>query len=170
MIVDKLDKQIINCLLKDGQMPFSRIANQLDTSTDTVIRRYNSLKETGVIQKASIVLDIKKCGFEETILFLIKLCPNADANKTFEVTSHMTNVIVVSHTMGDYDMLVQAIYSGIEDFNAIIDAVSNISEIEYFDVCVSQRSGVRYFPAYAYYSKAYDPWVAPQKKAGTDIK
>ena len=156
--MDKLDRQIINCLLKDGQLPFSKIAKDLGVGTDTIIRRYDALRKEGIIQRASITIDLKKCGFKETILFFVKLCPETDAEKFFDVVARMTNVIVVTHTMGDYDLLVQAICTDIEDFNITVEAIQNLREIEYFDVCIA-RLQIQTFPAYEYYSMAFDQSV-----------
>jgi hypothetical protein len=114
-------------------------------------------------------LDLIKCGFKEPALLLIRLCPNADTAKVFEVISHMTNVTVVAQTMGDYDLLVMAIYTDTDDFNAIFKSISNLKEIEYFDICITQKpcpprtEEMFSFPYYGYYSKAYDPSVAPEK-------
>ena len=151
--MDKIDRQIINCLLKDAQQAFSKIAKSLDIGTDTVIRRYNALKKEGIIQRASITVDLKKCGFKQSILFFIKLCPETNTNAFFEKIAHIQNVIVVTHTMGDYEMLVQAISTDIEDFDSTVETIQNLSEIEYFDICIAPMQ-ITSFPAYAYYSKA----------------
>lgn len=153
--MDKLDRKIINCMLKDGQRPFSKIAEDLGIGTDTVIRRYNALKEEGTIQRTSIVIDLKKCGFEGTILFMIKLSVDANAKKFFDLVANLTNVIVVSHTIGDYDLLVQAIFADIPDFYSTVQTIQRFPEIEYFDVCIG-RMVIHGFPSFAYYSKAFD--------------
>jgi len=156
--LDKLDRQIINCLLKDGQLPFSKIAKDLGVGTDTVIRRYDALRREGIIQRASITIDLKKCGFKETILFFVKLRPDTDAEKFFDAVAHMTNVIVATHTIGDYDLLIQAIFTDIEDFNFTVETVQNLPEIEYFDICIAPLQ-VQTFPAYGFYSMAFDQSV-----------
>ncbi len=156
--MDKIDRQIINCLLKNAQQPFSNIAESLGIGTDTVIRRYNALKKEGIIQRASITIDLKRCGFKQSVLFFIKLCPDTDAKEFFEKISHVQNVIVATHTMGDFDLLVQAICTDIEDFNSIVKTVQNLREIEYFDICIAPLQ-ITNFPSYAYYSKAFDQTV-----------
>ena len=156
--MDKIDRQIINCLLKNAQQPFSNIAESLGIGTDTVIRRYSSLKKEGIIQRASITINLKQCGFKQSILFFIKLCPNTNTNQFFEKISHVQNVIVATHTMGDSDLLVQAICTDIEDFNNIVKTVQDLSEIEYFDICIAPMQ-ITNFPSYAYYSKAFDQSV-----------
>ncbi len=145
-------------MLKNAQQPFSNIAESLGIGTDTVIRRYNALKKEGIIQRASIIVDLKKCGFKQSVLFFIKLCPDANAKEFFEKISHFQNIIVATHTMGDSDLLVQAICSDIEDFNSTVSSIQNLTEIEYFDICIAPMQ-IRNFPSYAYYSKAFDKSV-----------
>ena len=152
-------------MLKDGQLPFSKIAKDLDTGTDTVIRRYNALKKEGIIQRASVIIDLKKCGFEGTILFLVKLCAETDAKKFFDKITNIANVIVVSQTVGDYDLLVQAIFTDIENFDTITDKIQSFSEIEYFDVCIG-RMIIHGFPSYAYYSQAFDTAATSKGQQG----
>jgi DNA-binding Lrp family transcriptional regulator len=48
--LDRLDRQIIHCLIVDGRCPFSRIATIVGSSEQTVARRYRRLREAGVIR------------------------------------------------------------------------------------------------------------------------
>ncbi len=53
--LDHLDREIIRLLQYDGRMPFTQIADQLDTSEGTVRRRVNRLLESGIMQIVGVV-------------------------------------------------------------------------------------------------------------------
>ncbi|PVX23458.1 MAG: transcriptional regulator, partial [Candidatus Bathyarchaeum sp.] len=57
--MDQTDYKIVRILCKDARTPFQRIAKTLGIGTDTVIRRYNKLKEDGVILGSTVVLNSK---------------------------------------------------------------------------------------------------------------
>jgi DNA-binding Lrp family transcriptional regulator len=48
--IDDLDRAIIHALQTDGRAPFSRIAYVLDTSENTIARRYQRLRSAGLLR------------------------------------------------------------------------------------------------------------------------
>lgn len=52
--MDRIDRQIIHCLQRDGRLPFDRIADVLGVSAQTVARRYQALRREGVIKVATV--------------------------------------------------------------------------------------------------------------------
>jgi len=73
-----VDQKIIKLLMKDAQMPFSKIAEQLGVGTDTVIRKYHRLKKEGVIHNASVIVDLEKCGHKGNVFFLASVLAGLD--------------------------------------------------------------------------------------------
>jgi DNA-binding Lrp family transcriptional regulator len=49
-IMDRVDRQIIHCLQRDGRASFRRIAEVLDVSEQTVARRYRALHAAGTLR------------------------------------------------------------------------------------------------------------------------
>jgi len=79
-----VDQKIIKLLMKDAQMPFSKIAEQLGVGTDTVIRKYHRLKKEGVIHNASVIVDLEKCGHKGNVFFLASVLAGLDSSRLFE--------------------------------------------------------------------------------------
>lgn len=152
--MDKLDIEIIKLLLKDAQMPFRQIAQQLGKGTDTIIRRYSQLKKEGVIQKASIIINMKKCGFTGMCSFLINLRTGANAPVVFDKLSQIPNVVVVASTLGDYEFMVFSMFSDTADFGDLHDEIAKIDAIENIEICFSPKFMPPTFPSTKYYFKA----------------
>lgn len=138
--MDEIDNQIINYLVRNSRMPFSKIAKKLGVSTDTIIRRYTALKKEGMISRAQINLDFLKCGFKGKIELLIKIDVRENINTVAEKIINVQNVIAVSHTIGDYDILAVAYFSDYEQLDQIVDTLSKVKEILRLDTCICSFS------------------------------
>ena len=115
--MDKIDFEIIKILMNDAQTPFTKIAKELDIGVDTVNRRYTRMKNEGIIQKASIVIDIEKCGVKGFVSLLITTQSCSETSKIFEAFAHFRNVVVVTKTIGDSDLMVEYVFSDINDLS-----------------------------------------------------
>ncbi len=141
--------------MKDAQTPFSKIAKQLGIGTDTVIRKYHRLKKEGVIHSASVIVDLKKCGFKGHVFFLVNVLPRTDSSRLFEELIQMTNVLTVVHTIGDYDFVLHCIYHDIDNLIDLQKGITKIDGIKSLSmVCISAKGFIPTFPAIGYYSKA----------------
>ena len=138
--MDKTDKQIINCLVEDGSIPFSKVAKKIGISTDTVIRRYNALKKEGVIKRAMWNFDFQKCGIKGRVDILIRMNAHANPDLLAEEISCIEKVFSVAHTEGDYDILAIAHFEDYEQLDQITNSLSKVKEILCFDVCICSIS------------------------------
>ena len=60
--IDDIDRAIINKLSLNGRMPFAEIADPLGVSTETIVRRYEKLKENRDL-KVVVEIDPTKIGY-----------------------------------------------------------------------------------------------------------
>lgn len=153
--MDKVDLKIIGLLMQDAQTPFSSIAKTLGLGVDTVIRRYNRLKSEGVIQSASVTVNLRKCGYRGHVFFLVNTLAGSDPQKMYEEFVKITNVLSVIHTIGDYDMLLHCVYSEMDNLTMLQKELSKVSGIQYLSIIgISATSFIPNFPSIDYYSKA----------------
>ncbi|MET9697644.1 AsnC family transcriptional regulator [Streptomyces sp. NPDC006529] len=54
--LDRLDHSLIQALMIDGRAPFSRLAEVLDVSDQTVVRRYRRMRTTGLVRVVGLPL------------------------------------------------------------------------------------------------------------------
>jgi DNA-binding Lrp family transcriptional regulator len=53
--IDALDRPLVQALRLDGRLPFSRIANALGVSEQTIARRYRRLCDAGVVRVVGLI-------------------------------------------------------------------------------------------------------------------
>jgi len=68
---DEIDIRILRMLQRDARTPFTYIAEQCNTSTDAIIRRFNKMKKKGIIAGSTILLDPKSLGYEHIASFSV---------------------------------------------------------------------------------------------------
>src|SRR5680860_392690 len=69
--IDELDLEILSTLSTDGRNNKSTIADDLNRSPNTIIKRISNLEENGVIKNYGIQIDYEKLGYN--IIALIEI-------------------------------------------------------------------------------------------------
>jgi Lrp/AsnC family transcriptional regulator for asnA, asnC and gidA len=130
---DMIDQNIIRLLSENARLPFSKIAEQLNISTQSVSRRYNKLRKT-VSPYSSITLDLRKLGYVGTALFLIKVSNEQDVAKIVEEILKVPNVITAIRTLGNFDVFIAAPFSDYDDLFKINQAITGISGVKQIEL------------------------------------
>jgi len=110
--LDELDRALIHALHIDGRAPFTRIAAALDTSTQTVTRRYQRLRADAGLRVIGLV-DPHRAGRQQWILRLTAATSTAHDlaqalarrpdTSWVRLTSGGTEIVAVVHTTPDAD-------------------------------------------------------------------
>jgi Lrp/AsnC family transcriptional regulator for asnA, asnC and gidA len=121
--MDKTDLFIIKRMTEDARVSFRKIAMELGVSPDTVIARYRTLQEKGVIRGSTVVLDPKKIGYKGMSAFMIDTSPTQitatesplpKTSSILEKVIKMPNIILAAKTVGDHDLLAIAVIKDVE--------------------------------------------------------
>ena len=124
--MDKTDFEIIKKLFNNSRCSFRKIAIELGVSTETVIRRYEKLKEMGAI-KPTINIDITKLGYEVRDWYMISLKPQVNKSHIISEIAKIHDINRVIKAIGDYDILAIAI---IKDFKHMYRIGNELNKIE----------------------------------------
>lgn len=74
-MLDKLDQGIIDCLVEDGRMSYVEIGRRLNISRVSVRDRVQQLKEKGIIERFSVVVNSEKTGKTVSAFFEVDCEP-----------------------------------------------------------------------------------------------
>lgn len=121
--MDKTDLFIIKRMTEDARVSFRKIAKELGVSPDTVIGRYRTLQENGVIRGSTVVLNPKKIGYKGMAAFMIDTSPTQilttknplpKTSSILEKVIKMPNIILAAKTVGDHDLIAIGVIKGVE--------------------------------------------------------
>ena len=106
--MDKIDKEIITLLKKNGRMALADISREVGLSSPTIKDRIGKLEGDGVILGYRPVLDYTKLGLAMTAFIGLTLdfhtCCQGDVD---DVLKAMGEVVEAHYTDGEWDMLIR---------------------------------------------------------------
>lgn len=135
MIIDETNLAIIRHL-KDGRVPFKKIADDLGVSEGTIRARVRKLSEEGVLEIAGLV-DPESMPDMSVVIVGVKV-KDMDLVKKGEEFSRLRGVTSVCVVTGRYDLLVTVLLN--KDFNMLrfyteeVSNIENVSSVESFVV------------------------------------
>ncbi len=136
--LDKTDIMILELLQENAKLTVAQIAKKVGKGISTVHSRIQNLKELGIIQKYTAVLDPSKLGRTTVAFILITIRYRIPGRKTVlsqrefcqEIAQHplVQEVHVLS---GEYDVLLKTRTRDIDELNRfIVDFLRNIPAVE----------------------------------------
>ncbi len=131
--IDERDLQIVQNLTLNGRAPFNEIAKKLETSIDTVAKRYNKLKKGGAI-KVSIQINPNKIGYNSILDFNIAFSTPTNLMQIVESLTKIPDVIIIIKTSGDYDLQLTAMIRDVDQSFKIQDEIARICGVTKMEV------------------------------------
>lgn len=135
MIIDETNLAIIRHL-KDGRVPFKKIADELGVSEGTIRTRVRKLTDEGVLEITGLV-DPESMPDMSVVLVGVKV-KDMDLVKKGEEFSKLRGVTSVCVVTGRFDLLVTVLLN--KDFNMLrfyteeVSDIENVSSVESFVV------------------------------------
>ena len=143
--MDEIDLQILRELDKNARKPFRTIAKEIGVSTQTVINRYNEMKEKGTIKFCAISINLKKIGYNGSAHLLIRSSPECNLSETMEELKKITNILLLSKTIGDFEAYAVLAFKTIKDVYETVVQVKSIPGVGNVEVSIS-IPGMKNFP------------------------
>jgi Lrp/AsnC family transcriptional regulator for asnA, asnC and gidA len=134
--IDGIDKHIIESLVLDSRIPFSRLAKDLDISTDTVSKRYEKLKNNRYI-KPVIRINPTKIGYSAFALF--KLTFSEDSlTKSIEMLSSMPDFNLIHKISGKFDVWSSLMIKDVDQFTEMQEKILHMDNLTNMEVSISK--------------------------------
>jgi Lrp/AsnC family transcriptional regulator, regulator for asnA, asnC and gidA len=138
--IDSTDSQIIELLTRNGRLPFTKISEELNVSTDTVIRRYERLKQNGDV-RVVIQLDPLKIGYYALAVFKLVFSYADDGEDKADLLSKISDVTLIHKTSGCYDFVILVLVRDIVQLMAVQKQLKNLASLNYMDVNFVELKG-----------------------------
>ncbi len=135
--IDELDKQIILKLALNARMHFNKIAEELNTSTDTIARRYERLKQNGDL-KAVIQIDPTKFGYHAYASIKLVFASENASSSVIEKIANIPDVNLVLRTIGDYDYIVSLMVKDLEQLVEVQKQIACMPNLTKMDVTIEK--------------------------------
>ncbi|MFQ5920790.1 MAG: Lrp/AsnC family transcriptional regulator [Nitrososphaerales archaeon] len=112
--LDELDIRILRELLRNSRRSFHQLAEELEVSTGTVLKRIKGMEKGRVIKAYSALLDHRKLGYELTAVTEIT-ASNGRLKEMEKEISKIASVCAVYDTTGSTDAIIISKFKSIDD-------------------------------------------------------
>ncbi|MFX1575916.1 MAG: Lrp/AsnC family transcriptional regulator [Promethearchaeota archaeon] len=128
-MLDEVDLQILHVLQSNSRISFSELGRSVGLSATAARNRINNLVSRGIITKLGAELDWVKIGWPIQSLLLIRTS-HGKADVVAKQLQKIPQILSITKTAGNVDLVVRLLASGISDFTALLHkSISKISDI-----------------------------------------
>jgi DNA-binding Lrp family transcriptional regulator len=134
--IDEIDTHIIEALAQNGRRPFEKIAKTLNISVDTVVRRYERLKQNRDL-RVLIQINPPKIGYSAYALFNLSFTHEALDEKVEALTRDL-DVNFIIKTSGKFDITLSLMVKDIKQLLAFQEQIASFSGLTKMEVDVEK--------------------------------
>lgn len=138
-MIDKLDRDIINTLLENADMPYTEVAKKLFVSGGTIHVRMKKLKEQlHVIRGSYLDIDHTKLGYDITAFIGIFLEKSSLYETVTEKLKDIPEIVSAHYTTGNYSIFARIVCKDTDHLrNVLSDKVQSIKGIQRTETFIS---------------------------------
>ena len=141
--LDKVDRQILSDLQKNGRLSNVELAKNAGISAPPCLRRVRALEDTGVIKGYNAEIDSEAVGYTVTVFAFVGLTSQAEVDlKKFENMILSWEEVRECHMlMGEIDFLLKIVSTDWDDFQKFLTSkLTPAPNVSHVKTAVSIRS------------------------------
>jgi len=138
-MIDKLDRDIIDTLLENADMPYTEVAKKLFVSSGTIHVRMKKLQDQlKVIRGSQLDIDYTKLGYDITAFIGIFLEKSSLYETVTEKLKTIPEIVSAHYTTGNYSIFARIVCKDTNHLRSILsDKVQNINGIQRTETFIS---------------------------------
>lgn len=107
MVLDELDKQILNLIANDARVPFLEVARKCEVSGAAIHQRMQKLQAMGIIRGSQYLFNPEKVGNGTCAFVGLLLRDPSDSERVLAELRKIPEIVECHSTTGDYDLFVK---------------------------------------------------------------
>ena len=140
--LDEIDKKILEVLQQDGKASLRGIAEKISNgypgskpSVTQIKNHLNFLEENGVIKHYSAIVDCCKVGYNEMLIFTLRINTSVSIDDIFEELEEIEDINAIYQTSGVYPIMCMAKCVSKEHQIRLLERVKSITGV---DECITE--------------------------------
>jgi len=107
MVLDELDKNILNLIASDARIPFLEVARKCEVSGAAIHQRMQKLQQMGVIRGSQYLFDPEMVGNCTCAFVGLLLRDPSDSDRVLAELQKIPEIVECHFTTGNYDLFVK---------------------------------------------------------------
>lgn len=134
LLDERLNREIVRSLQKDGRTPFAEIAQKLNVSEGTIRNRVNAMKASGSLRIVAIT-DSGASEYRTEAMVGIRIAAGHRPEDVARRLSELEEVVYVVWVSGNYDLLIEIVTDDRQTFlDVLAEHVHGQNDIGSIDV------------------------------------
>ncbi len=143
VILDDLDKNIINALIVDARTSYAELGKRFSVSPATVHVRVEKMKSAGIIAGTKLAIEPKKLGFSVCCFIGITLKSAGDYPEVLSRLNQIEEVVEAYYTTGAYSIFIKIFCQSIDDLHwLLVEKIQSIEKIRATDTLISLQNPI----------------------------
>ena len=143
LILDDLDKNIINALIIDARTSYAELGKRFSVSPATVHVRVEKMKSAGIIAGTKLAIEPKKLGFSVCCFIGITLKSAGDYPEVLSRLNQIEEVVEAYYTTGAYSIFIKIFCQSIDDLHwLLVEKIQSIEKIRATDTLISLQNPI----------------------------
>lgn len=119
---DAFEIRMLDILQREGRKPVTELAEEIGLSPTPCARRFEALRETGVIKGFSAQLSRKALGLAVEVFIRVRLTSHSDESPEHFIAAvqRMDEVSACWTMTGDHDFLLHVMVPSVDDLNDFV--------------------------------------------------
>ncbi len=142
--IDKLDREILEILIKDAKVPYTDIAKRLIVSPGTIHVRMKRMERLGIVRGATLILDPARIGYDLTAFIGIYLIKGSAYGEVIKEVDKIPEIVEAYFTTGEYSIFAKVICKNTEHLREVInDKLQTINGISRTETIISLGESIK---------------------------
>lgn len=129
VLVDDIDIEIIRALQRDARTNFADIAKKCGVSIDTISKRFQRLRRTGIIKGTTILLNPKSFGYDCVANFGLTV-DHFYIGEVVDFLKKIPEVVFCTPAIGRYNLFVVLVLENVSKLNVIKEYIKGHPRIK----------------------------------------
>ncbi|MGF1533567.1 MAG: Lrp/AsnC family transcriptional regulator [Bernardetiaceae bacterium] len=142
--LDETDLKILSILMENAKLPYTEVATRVCVSGGTVHLRMKKMEDAGIIQGASLNVDISKLGFDVTAYLGIYLSRSSLYDQVADALTEIPEILSLHYTTGAYSIFAHLICRDTKHLREILhDKIQPIPGVARTETLISLEERLR---------------------------
>ena len=120
-VIDKLDREILEILMKNAKIPYTDIAKRLIVSPGTIHVRMKRMERLGIVKGTTLILDPAKIGYDLTAFVGIYLIKGSVYKEVIDEVDNIPEIVEAHYTTGEYSIFAKVICKNTDHLREVIN-------------------------------------------------
>lgn len=142
--IDKVDVEILSILMEDSSIPYTEVAKKVVVSPGTIHVRMNKLKENGLVEGSTLLVNSNKLGLDVTVFIGVFLDKGSVYNDVIKKLEYIPEVTEAHYTTGQYSIFLKVVCRNTQHLRDILnDKIQSIDGVNGTETIISLEESIR---------------------------